>query len=163
MGGTGISIHFFPYLLPKNLEPLLFLSANTLLKMEKSEANIFGHPSIQNQTIYGWITWSKDLDKMIFLCFSQNMSSSIFTIFSSKPPIMVTMIKLKKIGILLLLNWHKMAKNVFCVKVGDFNNFTDFTDVADFTNFKALFEPCHSNGCKVVDFNNLFWLWSRWI
>ena len=71
---------------------------------------------------------------------------------------MVTMIKLKKIGILLLLNWHKMAKNIFCVKVGDFNNFTDFTDVADFTNFKALFEPCHSNGCKVVDFNNLFWL-----
>ena len=158
MGGTGISIHFFPYLLPKNLEPLLFLSANTLLKMEKSEANIFGHPSIQNQTIYGWITWSKNLDQMTFLCFSQNTSSSIFTIFSSKPPIMVTMIKLKKIGILLLLNWHKMAKNVFCVKVGDFNNFTDFTDVADFTNFKALFEPCHSNGCKVVDFNNLFWL-----
>ena len=154
---------FFPFLLPKNLEPLLFLSANTLLKMEKSEANIFGHPSIQNQTIYGWISWSKDLDQMTFLCFSQNTSSSIFTIFSSKPPIMVTMIKLKKIGILLLLNWHKMAKNVFCVKVGDFNNFTDFTDVADFTNFKALFEPCHSNGCKVVDFNNLFWLWSRWI
>ena len=154
---------YFPYLLPKNLEPLLFLSANTLLKMEKSEANIFGHPSIQNQTIYGWITWSKDLDQMTFLCFSQNTSSSIFTIFSSKPPIMVTMIKLKKIGILLLLNWHKMAKNIFCVKVGDFNNFTDFTDVADFTNFKALFEPCHSNGCKVVDFNNLFWLWSRWI
>ena len=163
MGGTGISIHFFPYLLPKNLEPLLFLSANTLLKMEKSVANIFGHPSIQNQTIYGWISWSKDLDQMTFLCFSQNTSSSIFTIFSSKPPIMVTMIKLKKIGILLLLNWHKMAKNVFCVKVGDFNNFTDFTDVADFTNFKALFEPCHSNGCKVVDFNNLFWLWSCWI
>ena len=51
-----------------------------------------------------------------------------------------------------------MAKNVFCVKVGDFNNFTDFTDVADFTNFIALFEPCHINGCKVVDFNNLFWL-----
>ena len=51
-----------------------------------------------------------------------------------------------------------MAKNVFCVKVGDFNDFTDFTDLADFTNFKALFEPCHSNGCKVVDFNNLFWL-----
>ena len=126
--------------------------------MEKSEANIFGHPSIQNQTIYGWISWSKDLDQMTFLCFSQNTSSSIFTIFSSKPPIMVTMIKLKKIGILLLLNWHKMAKKVFCVKVGDFNNFTDFTDVADFTNFKALFEPCHSNGCKVVDFNNLFWL-----
>ena len=158
MGGTGILIHLFPHLLPKNLEPLLFLSANTLLKMEKSEANIFGHPSIQNQTIYGWISWSKDLDQMTFLCFSQNTSSSIFTIFSSKPPIMVTMIKLKKIGILLLLNWHKMAKNVFCVKVGDFNNFTDFTDVADFTNFKALFEPCHSNGCKVVDFNNLFWL-----
>ena len=44
------------------------------------------------------------------------------------------------------------------VIVGDFNNFTDFTDVADFTNFKALFEPCHSNGCKVVDFNNLFQL-----
>ena len=78
--------------------------------------------------------------------------------FYSKPLIMVTMIKLKKIGILLLLNWHKMAKKVFCVKVGDFNNFTDFTDVADFTNFKALFEPCHSNGCKVVDFTNLFWL-----
>ena len=129
-----------------------------LLKMEKSEANIFGHPSIQNQTIYGWISWSKDMDQMTILCFSQNTSSSIFTIFSSKPPIIVTMIKLKKIRILLLINWHKMAKNIFCVKVGDFNNFTDFTDVADFTNFKALFEPCHSNGCKVVDFNNLFWL-----
>ena len=46
----------------------------------------------------------------------------------------------------------------FCVKVGDFNNFTDFTDVADFTNFEALLEHCHSNGCKVVDLNNFFWL-----
>ena len=129
-----------------------------LIKMEKSKANFFGHASIQNDTITGWISWSKYLDQMTFLYFSQNTSSLIFTIFSSKPPIMVTMIKLKEIGILLLLNWHKMAKNVFCVKVGDFNNFTDFTDVADFTNFKALFEPCHSNGCKVFDFNNLFWL-----
>ena len=129
-----------------------------LIKMEKSKANFFSHASIQNDTITGWISWSKYLDQMTFLYFSQNTSSSIFTIFPSKSPIMVTVIKLKEIGILLLLNWHKMAKNVFCVKVGDFNNFTDFTDVADSTNFKALIEPCHSNGCKVVDFNNLFWL-----
>ena len=129
-----------------------------LIKMKKSKANFFGHASIQNDTITGWISWSKYLDQMTFLYFSQNTSSSIFTIFSSKPPIMVTMIKLKEIGILLLLNWHKMAKNVFCVKVGDFNNFTDFSDVADFTNFEALFEPRHSNSCKVVNFNNFFWL-----
>ena len=70
---------------------------------------------------------------------------------------MVTIIKLKEIWIPLLLNWHKMAKNVFCVKVGDFNNFTDFTDVADFTNFEALCDPCYSYDCKVADFNNFFW------
>ena len=155
--------NLFPFLLPKNLETLLFLIANMLLKMENSETKFFGHSSTQNTTTNGWKSWSKYLDQITFLCFSQNMSSSIFTFFSSKTPLKVTMLKLKKVGILLLLKWHKMAKNVFCVKVGDFNNFTDFTDVADFTNFKALFEPCHSNGCKVVDFNNLFWLWSRWI
>ena len=128
----------------QNLQHLLFSLANMLLKIEKSKAKFFGHSSIQNKTIYGWISCSKYLDQMTFLYFSQNTSSSIFTIFSSKPPIMVTIIKLKKIWIPLLLNWHKMAKNVFCVKVGDFNNFTDFTEVANFTNFEALFEPCHS-------------------
>merc|ERR1711911_42916 len=85
--------------------------------MEKSEANIFDHPSIQNQAIYVRISWSKDLDQMTFLCISQNTSSSIFTIFSSRPSIMVTMIKLKKIGILLLLNLHKMAKMFFVLKL----------------------------------------------
>ena len=47
----------------------------------------------------------------------------------------MTMLEQKKVGILLLLKWQKMAKKVFFVKVGDFNDFTDFTDFAEFINF----------------------------
>ena len=128
----------FPFLLPKNLEPRLFLLANLLLKTEKSKIKFFGHPSTQNMIKREWMSWSKYLDQITFFRFSQNTSSSIFTIFPWKTLLRLTMIKLKKIGIPLLFNWHKMAKNVFCVKVGDFNNFTNFTDVADFTDFHHL-------------------------
>ena len=66
------------------------------------------------------------------------MSSSIFTIFSSKTPLNVTILKQKKVGILLLEKRQKMAKKVFFGKVGDFTDFTDFTDFANFTDYQHL-------------------------
>ena len=78
------------------------------------------------------------------------MSSSIFIIFSSKTPLNVTISKPKKFGIPLLLKWHKMAKNVFCVKVGDFNDFTDFTDFANFTDYQLLLEITISMALKLL-------------